>query len=84
MESTLLVPTTIYQPVDVVVGEDFDFAFFVGDFGGFETDISDGAFEAVGLGDDSVTDTELIFGDNRDASDKIFYHILEGEANNGS
>ena len=54
-----------------MVGENFDFAFFVGNFGGFETDASDDAFKAVYLSDDGVANTELILGNDGNTSDEI-------------
>ena len=64
-----------------MICEDFNLAFFIGNFGGFEADVSDFAFEAVSLEDDGVANAELIFCDDGDAGDEVFNHILEGKAN---
>ena len=80
----LFLTTTVNEAINIVIREDFDFTFFVSDFSSLESNISNCALEAIGLNDYRVADTELIFDNNGNASDKIFNHILEGEADDGS
>ena len=64
-----------------MIRDDFDIAAGVGDFGRAEADAGHRTFESVDC--DGVADAELFLDQNRHAGDKIFNHILEGEADDG-
>ena len=69
------------EAINVAVGDDFDLVVAVFDFGGFEADINDGALETINFND--IADAKLAFDKDRDTSNHVFEHILEGEAEYG-
>lgn len=79
----MIISATIDEAVDIVIGEDFNFALLARNLCGFKADVRHNTFKAISLKDDGIAHAKLIFGDNGDAGDEIFNHVLEGEADDG-
>jgi len=79
----MIISATIDEAVDIVIGEDFNFALLARNFCGFKADVRHDTFKAISLKDDRIAHAKLILGDDGDASDEIFNHVLEGEADDG-